>query len=195
QALLTDTVGFIQKLPTMLVAAFHATLEEIAEADLLLHVVDISHQNALNQVEAVHETLDQIEAGHIPMVTALNKVDKLRDAEAAREILRNYPMAVAISSLRGDGIPDLLRLIQGELYESYIPIHVRLPYQQGALISMFHEAGQVDRVEHERGGVVMQGRVPGRLVAQFAPWSVSNLPVAPAGSAPEEEGSEETEEG
>src|SRR5512141_101354 len=137
QALLTDTVGFIQKLPTALVEAFHATLEEIAEADLLLHVVDISHPNALNQFEAVQQTLEEIEASHIPMVTALNKVDRLKDAEAAREIIRNFPKAVVTSSLRGDGIPDLLRLIQQELYESYVPIEVRLPYQQGALISMF----------------------------------------------------------
>ncbi len=114
---MTDTVGFIQKLPTMLVAAFQATLEEIAEADLLLHVVDISHPNALNQFEAVQETLEEIEASHIPMVTALNKMDRLKDAEAAREIVRNFPKAVVTSALHGEGIPDLLRLIQEELYE------------------------------------------------------------------------------
>src|SRR5574339_1319007 len=84
QALFTDTVGFIQKLPTALVEAFHATLEEITEADLLLHVVDISHHNAMNQAEAVQETLDKIEAHHIPVVIALNKVDRLRNPEAAK---------------------------------------------------------------------------------------------------------------
>lgn len=172
QALMTDTVGFIQKLPTTLVAAFQATLEEIAEADLLLHVVDISHPNALNQYQAVQETLDEIEAAHIPMVTALNKVDNLKDPEAAREIVRHYPKAVAVSGLKGVGVSDLLRLVQEELYEAYSPVHVRLPYQQGALISLFHEAGQIELIEHERGGVVMQGRVPGRLVAQFTPWLI-----------------------
>lgn len=179
EALVTDTVGFIQKLPTALVAAFQATLEEIAEADLLLHVVDISHPNALNQYEAVQETLAEIEADHIPMVTALNKVDSLRDPEAAREIVRNYPKSVATSSLNGVGIPELLKLVQEELYEAYTPVHVRLPYQQGGLISMFHEAGQVERIEHERGGVVMQGRVPGRMLAQFTPWLITkSQPVA-----------------
>ncbi len=179
QALLTDTVGFIQKLPTTLVAAFQATLEEIAEADLLLHVVDISHPNALNQYESVQETLEEIGAGHIPMVTALNKVDLLHAPEAARETVRNFPKAVAISSLKNIGIPDLLRLMQEELYEAYSSILVRLPYQQGALISMFHESGQVERVEHERGGVVMQGRIPGRMLAQFAPWLIKEgQPVA-----------------
>ena len=88
--MITDTVGFIQKLPTTLVEAFHATLEEIVEADLLLHVVDISHPNALNQFNAVQDTLDELGAHHIPMVTALNKVDKLRDPEAAKAAASRY---------------------------------------------------------------------------------------------------------
>lgn len=174
QALFTDTVGFIQKLPTTLVEAFHATLEEIAEADLLLHVVDISHANAMNQFEAVEETLDKIEAQHIPVVTALNKIDRLRDPKSAMGVANGYSKAVAISAMDGSGVKDLLRLIQEELYETYAPIRVKLPYQQGALISLFHEAGQVELIEHGRGGVYMQGRIPGRLVAQFKNWQVSN---------------------
>jgi GTP-binding protein HflX len=170
QALFTDTVGFIQKLPTTLVAAFFATLEEIAEADLLLHLVDISHPNALNQFEAVQETLDEIGAGHIPTITALNKIDRLKQPEQAQETLQSFPKAVAISSLEGSGMSDLLRLIQQELYETYTPIDIHLPYQEGGLISLFHEMGQVEFIEHERGGVHIQGRIPGRLFAQFAPW-------------------------
>jgi len=172
-ALITDTVGFIQKLPTTLVAAFQATLEEIAEADLLLHVVDISHPNALNQFQSVQQTLDEIGAGHIPVVTALNKIDQLERPALAQETVRSYPKAVAISALTGLGRTDLLRLIEEELFERFTPLLVRLPYQQGALISLFHEAGQVDRLEHERGGVVMQGRVPGRIAAQFARWQIA----------------------
>src|SRR5512140_1892254 len=95
QALFTDTVGFIQKLPTTLVAAFRATLEEIIEADLLLHVVDISHPNALNQFQSVQDTLDEIGAGRIPEVTALNKIDRLTKPEAARNTTRQFPKAVA----------------------------------------------------------------------------------------------------
>jgi GTP-binding protein HflX len=173
-ALLTDTVGFIQKLPTMLMAAFQATLEEIADADLLLHVVDISHATALGQFQSVQETLDLIGAGHIPMVTALNKVDQLTDPARAQEIARTYPKAVAISALKGEGHEELLELIEQELFEQLTPIQVRLPYQQGALISLFHNAGQVERLEHDRGGVLMQGRVPGRLAAQFAKWQVKD---------------------
>jgi GTP-binding protein HflX len=148
-------------------------LEEITEADLLLHIVDMSHPNALNQYQSVQKTLEEIGAGHIPTVTALNKIDRLKQPEAARETTRQYPKAIAISAQKGTGLPELLELIQKELYETYTPILVRLPYQQGALISLFHEAGQVERIEHERGGVLMQGRIPGRLAAQFSAWQTT----------------------
>lgn len=187
-ALFTDTVGFIQKLPTALVAAFHATLEEIAEADLLLHLVDISHPNALAHFQAVHQTLEEIGASHIPMLTALNKADRLARPNAARDILQHFPKSPAISALSGEGIPNLLRLIEEELYESYTPVHVRLPYKEGALLALFHELGQVERLEHERGGVVIKGRIPGRLLAQFSPWQVkSNGETPPSGAADPEE--------
>jgi GTPase len=151
---------------------------------LLLHVVDISHPNALNQFNSVQETLDELGAHHIPVVTALNKVDRLRNPEAARDIAGRYSKAVTISSLNGSGIQDLLRLVQEELYETYAPVRVKLPYQQGALISLFHEAGQVEVVEHGRGGVYIQGRIPGRLLAQFKQWQVN-------GHIPEPEEEEE----
>ena len=172
QALFTDTVGFIQKLPTTLVAAFRATLEEIAEADLLLHMVDISHPNAMNQAEAVQETLEELDASHVPIITVLNKIDRLSDPDAARRAVENFPQAVAISARTGAGIGDLLNHIRSELYETLTPILVHLPYQQGQLISLFHEFGQVERLEHGRKGVLMQGRIPGRLIAQFKPWQV-----------------------
>jgi len=173
QALITDTVGFIQKLPTTLIKAFHSTLEEILAADLLLHVVDVSHPNALNQFNAVQETLDELGAHNIPAITGLNKMDQLRDPAAARDAVQRYSKAVTISGLKGTGLPDLLQLMREELYETYTPIKVRLPYQQGALISLFHESGQVEFVEHGRGGVFMQGRIPGRLLAQFSNWQVT----------------------
>jgi GTPase len=172
QALFTDTVGFIQKLPTTLVAAFRATLEEIAEADLLLHVVDISHPNAMNQAEAVHETLEDIQAENVPIITVLNKIDRLSDPVAARKAVDRFPQAVAISARTGEGIEDLLGILRSTLYETFTPIQVRLPYQEGQLISLFHEFGQIERLEHGRKGVMVQGRIPGRLVAQFKPWKI-----------------------
>ncbi len=170
EALFSDTVGFIQKLPTQLVAAFRATLEEIAEADLLIHVVDITHPNASSQATAVQETLTEIGASHIPIITALNKIDRLPDPQAARDSLVDMPNAVAISALTGAGIPDLIQAIESQLFETYTPITVRLPYQQGQLISLFHEQGQVSRVEHGRGGVMMEGMIPGRLFARYQPF-------------------------
>ncbi|HEX7433147.1 MAG TPA: GTPase HflX [Anaerolineaceae bacterium] len=169
-ALFTDTVGFIQKLPTQLVAAFRATLEEIAEADLLVHVVDVTHPNAQAQARAVHETLEEIGADHIPVITVLNKIDRLDNPDHAQEALADMEKSVAISAISGAGIPELLRAIESQLYETYVEITVRLPYQQGQLISLFHDQGQVERVVHERGGVLMQGNLPGRLLARFQPY-------------------------
>jgi GTPase len=183
QALITDTVGFIQKLPTMLVAAFHATLEEIAEADLLLHVVDISHPNAFNQFESVQQTLIEIEAGHIPTITALNKIDLLKNPERAQEIAAQYPQSIGISALKGTGIRELLDLIQRELYEKLIPIHVKLPYQEGQLISLFHESGQIERIENGQGAVEIHGKIPNRLTAQYSKWKVGEENL----SGPDEE--------
>lgn len=172
KALITDTVGFIQKLPTTLVAAFRATLEEITESDLLLHVVDISHPNAVNQAEAVFDTLEKIEARNIPIITVLNKIDRLSNPAAAIDMMGHFPKAVALSALTGEGIGDLLKVLISTLYESFTPVKVRLPYKQGQLIALFHEVGQVVRLEHGRKGVLIQGSIPGRLLAQYQPWLV-----------------------
>ena len=169
-ALFTDTVGFIQKLPTALVAAFRATLEEIAEADLLLHVVDVTHPNAQAQAQAVQETLADIEAGHIPVLTVLNKIDRLADPEKARLAVDRFQNSIAVSALKGTGMTDLLEAVSRQLYEMFMSITVRLPYQEGGLISLFHELGQVERIEHFRGGIQIQGKLPGRLMARFQPF-------------------------
>lgn len=174
QGLLTDTVGFIQKLPTQLIAAFHATLEEISEADLLIHVVDVTHPNALEQARSVIETLRQIEADHIPVITALNKIDRLPQPEITQEFLSGFPNAVGISALKGLGMDNLLRAIEVELYENFTPITVQIPYAEGQLISLFHEQGQISVIEHQHRGVYIQGFVPGRLLATFTPYKDIN---------------------
>lgn len=172
QALFTDTVGFIQKLPTMLVAAFRATLEEIAEADLLLHVVDITHPQAQAQADAVFQTLSEIEADHIPVLTVLNKVDQMDDPEQAAATVEQYPNTVAVSALTGFGIERLVSKIGIMLYETYTPVYVFLPFEEGGLISGFHESGQIENVEDVRGGVRIRGRLPGRLLASYKPFEV-----------------------
>lgn len=174
QGLLTDTVGFIQKLPTQLIAAFQATLEEISEADLLIHVVDVTHPNALEQARSVTDTLKEIQADHIPVVTALNKIDRLPQPELANELLADFPKAVAISALKGLGMNELLQAIEMELFENFSPVTVQIPYADGQLISLFHEQGQVTLIEHKRKGVTIQGYLPNRLLARYAAYQ--NIP-------------------
>ena len=173
-ALFTDTVGFIQKLPTTLVAAFRATLEEIAEADLLLHVVDVTHMNAQSQAKAVYQTLEDIDADHIPVLIALNKIDLLNDADGARKALEYFPNSVAISALTGEGIDDLLKSVNGILFEKFVDVSLWLPYKEGALISLFHEQGHVDMVEHGDDGILITGMIPNRLLARYSPYMAQN---------------------
>jgi len=170
--LFTDTVGFIQKLPTTLVAAFRATLEEIAEADLLLHVLDITHPQVQKHAEAVHQTLVEIHADHIPVIPVLNKIDRLTHPDQARRNLDSFPNAVAVSALHGDGIGDLLQTVKNRLYESYEPVIVELPYNKGELISLFHEEGHIEQLENKYQGVFIQGRIPLRHVAKFKPYLI-----------------------
>ncbi|NIV12077.1 MAG: GTPase HflX [Aliifodinibius sp.] len=174
-ALFTDTVGFIQKLPTNLVAAFRATLEEISEADLLLHVVDVTHPSAKAQAEAVLQTLEEIEADHIPILTVLNKIDRLGKASSAQQHLELAGLkdTVAVSALTGEGIDDLLHAIHAKLFELYVPIEVQLPYSEGALTALFHEQGQVEQIEHNREGVRITGRIPGRILARYKDFEIN----------------------
>jgi len=169
-ALFTDTVGFIQKLPATLVAAFRATLEEIADADLLLHVVDITHPQAAEQARAVEDTLADLQIKDVPVVVALNKIDKLDDPEKAHQIAVESSCAVAISARQGIGLDNLLQRVEQILYESLIPVQVRLPYRAGELIAVFHQQGVVEMERHEEQGVILAGRLPGRLTAIFRPY-------------------------
>ncbi len=178
--LLTDTVGFIQKLPTTLVAAFRATLEEIAEADLLLHVIDISHPNAAEHAVAVLQTLEEIQADHVPMVYVFNKIDRLPNPEAVQQALADHPNAVAISALKGIGLERLLEVIREQLFARYEPVEVKLPYTEGQLLSLFHEFGHIERIEHRRDGVYIKGRLPGRYLARFAPYRVEAPEAEPS---------------
>lgn len=178
EALFTDTVGFIQKLPTALVEAFQATLEEVKDSELLLHVVDITHPNVHEQVEAVLETLEEIEAEHVPVLTVLNKIDRLKDPAAAQAAVEEFEDAVAISALKGQGLEELLAAVGRKLYETLTPVEVLLPYEQGALIALFHEKGQVELIEHTRKGVKLRGRLPGRLLARYSAFVKKGQPFA-----------------
>jgi len=165
--LISDTVGFIQKLPTNLIAAFRATLEEISEADLLIHVVDISHMDAISQWRSVISTLKEIGAADIPMVTVLNKADLVTNDDGHHYKITEFQGALLISAKTGDNLTNLLNQIKEELFETFLPIEVLLPYKYGNLISMFHQLGRVDKIEHGVGEVKISGSIPGRLLADF----------------------------
>ncbi|MCB8935775.1 MAG: GTPase HflX [Candidatus Promineofilum sp.] len=167
EVLFTDTVGFIQKLPTQIVAAFRATLEEIGDADILLHVVDVTHPNAAEQIEAVEDTLAELEVDHLPLVIALNKADQLIDREATVRDLDLSASAALVSAKTGQGIDELLILIEAAMVQLLQPIEILLPYERGDLLSLFYERGQVDEEKHTGDGVHLFGRVPKRLIPVF----------------------------
>ncbi|NPV57417.1 MAG: GTPase HflX [Anaerolineae bacterium] len=168
--LFSDTVGFIQNLPTQLVAAFRATLEEISEADLLIHVVDITHVNSLEQWRSVNDTLQQIGAGNLPVITALNKIDGLPSTEIAEHIFPNLTDVVLISALNGTGLSHLEALVQSKLAGASSQIKVYLPYEMGHLISLFHDEGDIKTIINGAEGVTIEGIIPVGLLPQFKPY-------------------------
>lgn len=172
EVLFTDTVGFIQKLPPDIVAAFRATLEEITEADMLLHVVDATHPQAAAQIESVEDILAELEVDHLPEVLALNKIDQLPDGREATEGLELSGVAVPISALTGEGIDALLAAIEAVMEQQLQPLTVKIPYSRGELLSLFHERGIVDREEHLGDGIMISGRLPERLEPYFREYQL-----------------------
>ena len=171
-AMLSDTVGFIQKLPTMLVASFRSTLEEVNEADLLIHVVDLSHPNREEQIAAVEEVLEELGAGHKPVLVALNKVDRLRKLTPEWETIvaetkLSVPHSVVVSAQTGEGLPALLEAVDQSLRSKMAPIHVLIPYERGDLVALVHEHGYIEETTHTEEGTHLIGYVPVELAGRF----------------------------
>jgi GTP-binding protein HflX len=167
-ALFTDTVGFIQKLPTQLVAAFRATLEEVTEADLLLHVVDVAHTQAGRQAEAVFETLEDIGAAGKPTLGVLNKVDRVSDLGTAFSLIPGFSDGVAVSALTGVGLDELLARVEGKLEERMVRLEVLIPYDLGELVDLYHRRGLIEQEEHTEIGTRIAGRLPRELMGRFS---------------------------
>lgn len=176
--LLTDTVGFIQKLPTELVAAFRATLEEIKEADLLLHVLDITHANASQQTTTVLDTLRELGVAEKPMLTVLNKVD-LMDGVDEAEVARlagelGLPQDhIAVSAHKGWGLEELLRRIEQALGDQMDAVSAFIPYGRNDLLALWHQRGFVGEERYEADGTFVEGRLPHALVSQLERYRVS----------------------
>jgi GTPase len=169
EILMTDTVGFIQKLPTKLVAAFRATLEEVIEADMLLEVVDVNHENAIEQSETVNEILGSLHALDKPRITALNKIDLLDDPDEIDSSL--YPNAVPVSALKNQGLDTLLTKVAEVWAESMERVDVLIPYRKGDLVELFHRRGKLDQEEHQADGVHIVGRIPRALRGYFLSYA------------------------
>jgi GTP-binding protein HflX len=168
EALLTDTVGFIQKLPTKLIASFRATLEEVIDADILLEVVDVSHENAIEQSETVSDVLRELEAHDKARVTALNKIDLLDDPSELDTTL--YPNAVPISALQKVGLDALREKIAAVLAASMEAALVLIPFDKNELVELFHRRGHVEQEEHLPSGTLLAGRIPRSLRGYYVPY-------------------------
>jgi GTP-binding protein HflX len=154
---LSDTVGFIRKLPHGLVEAFQSTLEQVASAELLVHVVDVSHPQPDGDIAAVDEVLAEIGATEVPRLIALNKIDMLDEA-SRRRIRERFPDAVAISAVTGDGVEELLAAISARLEARTVEVEAVLPYAQGTLLARLHDSGRVVEATHTDQGVRVRVR-------------------------------------
>lgn len=165
----TDTVGFIQKLPTTLVEAFKSTLDEITGANLILHVIDASSEERERQIEAVEETLEQIGAQSIPRIEALNKCDLL-SADERHALQSRYPQAILISASTGQGIDELIKRIAQVAASADTHMNVLIPYSKGSLVAKAHERCHIVSESHGENGTTLTMFVPRSYVSAFEPY-------------------------
>jgi GTP-binding protein HflX len=165
--LFSDTVGFIQKLPVTLVAAFRATLEEITDADVLLHVVDVSHARAWDQIDVVEDTLAELDATRIPKILVLNKIDRGDYSDQIDYTTWGYRAAVRTSATQGLGLEELLAAVGEVLVDNLVSISVSVPYAQGEILSLIYTQGIVLEETHTAQGVDIKARVSARLAGQL----------------------------
>jgi GTPase len=186
EVLLTDTVGFIQKLPTDLVAAFRATLEEVTEADLIIQVLDVSSPTVLEQAATVERVLADLGAGDKPRVVALNKVDLLGPAARRRAIgalSSRYPGAVAISATKRTGFTELLTAVDRSSRGDIVDLAILVPYGKESVLAALRKIGGVERTEYVEGGTRAWGWVPRHAARRFEAWSTGGGSPAAAPSA------------
>jgi len=168
---ITDTVGFVRHLPHQLVEAFRSTLEEVAEADLILHVVDGAHEDPQGQLAAVREVLREVDAGGVPEIVVINKADAADPIMLAR-LVRSEPHSVVVSCRTGQGIDELLAAIERDLPSPDVEVHALVPYERGSLVSRIHRDGIVQSEEHTADGTLVRARVGLALAAELAPYAL-----------------------
>jgi GTP-binding protein HflX len=180
---LADTVGFVRQLPTQLVEAFRSTLEEVADADLLLHVVDGSHPDPEGQITAVRAVLADVDAADVKEVIVVNKADAA-DPEVLDRLRRHEKHCIVVSARTGQGITELRDLIADELPRPTIDVDVLLPYERGDLVSRLHDEGEIIGSEHTSDGTRVKARVHPDLAAELTAYHwPSDLTVSTASCA------------
>jgi GTP-binding protein HflX len=174
-ATVSDTVGFVSKLPHDIVEAFRSTLEEVARADLVLHVADASSRGVDRQVRAVRSVLDDIGAGGIVEVLVLNKVDLVEPSELDTSRAR-FPNAVVASALTGEGIEGLLEQLERDLPRPPVELRALIPYDREDLVARLHRDADILETEHTDDGTIVHARVGEREAAELAPFVLSSRP-------------------
>lgn len=177
---LADTVGFVRHLPHQLVEAFRSTLEECAEADLVLHVVDGSHPDPEGQLAAVREVLGEVGAVDVPELVVVNKAD-LADPQTVQRLLRRERGAVSVSARTGEGFPELLEAVAGALPRPDVEVDVLVPFRRGDLVNRAHTEGEVLAEEHTGAGTRLHARVRAPLAAEL---TAAVEPGSQAGAEP-----------
>jgi GTP-binding protein HflX len=168
--LLSDTVGFIKKLPHGLVEAFRSTLEVVAESDLLVHVVDGSAADPQGQIDAVRSVLQEIGAGHVPEMLAINKVDA--DPDGVKRLIARHQGSVGISALTGEGVVELLHAVGDRLRALSDVVELIVPFDRGDVLAAVHREGEVLVEAHEEGGTRLRARLDAAGRAQVEPFLV-----------------------
>ena len=168
---LSDTVGFVRHLPHQLVEAFRSTLEEVGDADLVLHVVDGSHPDPEGQLAAVRAVFADIEAIHVPEIVVVNKADQADQVALAR-LLTREPHAVVVSARTGEGIDELLGAIEADLPRPAVEVTLVLPYERGDLLNQIHTSGDIESLAHEADGTHVVARVGEQLAHELADYTV-----------------------
>ena len=173
---LADTVGFVRHLPHQLVEAFRSTLEEVAEADLILHVVDGSDADPEAQLAAVRAVLADVDAQNVPELVVINKAD-LADPLVIDRLRRRERHSIVVSARTGLGIDELRQMIARELPRPSVPVDVVVPYDRGDLVSRVHDDGELLEQEHRAEGTRVRALVNAALAAELAPFAPSTAPL------------------
>ncbi|MGH3368126.1 MAG: GTPase HflX [Nocardioidaceae bacterium] len=169
---LSDTVGFVRHLPHQLVEAFRSTLEEVAESDLVLHVVDGAHPDPEGQIVAVREVFAEIGADHVPELIVINKSD-VADPLVVKRLQAREPHSVVVSARTGGGVDDVLAAVEADLPRPAIEVDALVPYARGDLLNRVHEYGEVLELAHTGEGTRLRARVHGDLAGELAPYAVA----------------------